>query len=142
MATQVVGTGRFQYSSGPVITVNCGSKLFDITFRSARTRYVSESDDLTVREIITIGDPIKEIIATVGFHDDPDEAQDMIDFGLDGGVLTYSPDGGSTSYACLLIDASEVTPFERRVGFGEYQFRLTLRATGSTTDFAALASLP
>lgn len=141
MATQVVKTGRFQYGAGPT-TVNCGSNLFDITFGSARTRYVAESDDLSLREIITVGDPHKEIEATIGFHDDPDEAQDMIDAGLDGAVLTYSPDGGSTEYSCLLIEASKVTPFERRVGFGEYQFRLTLRATGSTVNFAGLADLP
>ena len=141
MGTQVVGTGRFQYGAGPT-TVNLGSKLFDITFGSARTRYIAESDDLTLREVVTVGSAIKQIEATVGFHDDPDEAQDLIDFGLDGGVITYSPDGGSTEYSCLLIEASKITPFERRVGFGEYQFRLTLRATGSTTDFAALASMP
>lgn len=142
MGTQLVKTGRFQYSSGGTQTVNCGSNLHDLEYGSARTRYVAESDDLTLREVITVGDPIKEITGTIRYHDDPDELQDMIDFGLDGGVLTYSPDAGSTEYACLLIEASDITPDERRVGFGEYKVRLTLRATGSTTDFSGLADLP
>lgn len=142
MGTQVVGTGRFQYSSGGTVTVNLGSRLHKQTFRSARTRYVSESDDLSLREIVTVGSAKKELIATVRFHDDPDELQDMIDFGLDGGTITYSPDGGSTSYACLLIDATDITPDPDLEGKGQYQVTLTLRATGATTSFDGLKALP
>lgn len=142
MGTPLVKSGRFQYNDGGTVTVNCGSNLHNLTYGSARTRYVAESDDLTLREVITVGDPIKQVTGTIRYHDDPDELRDMIDFGLDGGVLTYSPDGGSSEYTCLLIDASDITPDERRVGFGEYKVTLTLRATGSTTDFSDLADLP
>lgn len=141
MGTQIVGTARFQYGAGPT-TVLLGSRLFRQTYRSARTRYVAESDDLSVREVVTVGDAHKELIASVRFHDDPDELQDMIDFGLDGGTLTYSPDAGSTELACLLIDATDITPDPDLEGKGYYQVTLTLRATGATTDFDDLKALP
>lgn len=142
MGTQRVGTGRFTYNDGSAVTVSLGTKLFRQTYRSARTRYVAESDDLTLREVVTVGSPHKELIASVRFHDDPDELQDLIDFGLDGGTITYSPDGGSTSYACLLIEATDITPDPDLEGLGYYQTTFTLRATGATTSFDGLKALP
>lgn len=142
MGTQLVKTGRFQYSDGGTVTVNCGSNLHNLEFFSGRTRYEQRSDDLTLREIVTVGDPVPRVRGMIRYHDDPVELDDMIQFGLDGGVLTYSPDGGSTEYSFLLLEASEITPDERRIGFGEYKVTLTLEATGSTTDLSALASLP
>lgn len=139
MGTQLVKTGRVVYNS---ITVLLGSNLHNIRWGEARTRYIEESDDKTLREVITVGDRIPEITADIRYHDDPDELQAAISAGLDGAVWTYSPDGGSTEYDCLVIDASDVEPDDRRVGFGEYKATVTLRATNSTTDFSPLAALP
>lgn len=143
MATQRVGTGRFQYDPGTgTVTVNLGTRLFHQTYGERRTRYIGESDDLSLREVVTVGSAVKTLKATFRFHDDPDEAVDMISAGLDGATLTYSPDGGTTELTCLLIDASDVEPDPDLEGKGYYQVTLTLQATGSTTDFDALKDLP
>lgn len=148
MGTHVVSTAGFKYGAGPT-TVNLGSRLHDLTYAAARTRYVAESDDLTLREVVTVGSAVKEITGTIRFHDDPDELQDMIDAGLDGTQLDYYPDiDAGTHYDCTLIEASEITP-DREAPAGiptnpnpMYQVTLTLRAVSPTTDFSGLAGLP
>ena len=149
MGTQLIGTAQFEYDAGAgAVTVSLGTRLHNQTFREARTRYTEESDDKTIRSVITVGSAKPELIGTVRLHDDPEELRALISAGLDGFQVDYSPDNGSTVYETLLIAASDITP-DRDFPAGcmsnkvpLYQATLTLRTTGATTSFDGLRALP
>ncbi len=145
MGTQLIGTAQFVYGA---VTVSLGTRLHNQTFRDARTRYTEESDDRSARSVITVGTAKPELVGTVRLHDDPEELRALIAAGLDGTQVDYSPDNGSTTFECLLIAASNITPdkdfpagcISNKVPL--YQCTVTLRITGSTTSFDGLKALP
>jgi len=136
MATQALqgsATIRFTPSGGTEIVHTLAVPLKELEATDPRTRFEWWSADLQNRNVIAVGDGVREIEATVRMDNEPDQLKQLLRVGLEeNGTLTYQRTSGGTSFPSKLVavvgaDAVSVEPDRDRGGFGEYEARLRLR---------------
>lgn len=138
--TAITGNAQFSYTpqGGSPTTHTLAvplkfSPAYGFRYRYRKTRFEAFNSDGTDREVYVLGDATHEIVAEVRYDDEPTALRDMLIEALENNVtLTYSPDGGGTTYPFLLVsvdgDAGELISLDpTRYAFGEYMTRLVLR---------------
>ena len=96
-------------------------------------RYVSESEDMSAREVVTTG-KVYEAVGLVRYDDDPASLVNMVRAGARGAVLTYFPDvgAGTPSITLLLTEPGDkwaAALDEFPAAFREYTAELRFRRT-------------
>lgn len=108
-------------------------------------RYDWWAEDLDSREVVTVGEGVSDILATIRCENQPAALKTLLRLALRHDlVLTYTED--SVEYAMRLVaiegassqDLTPLLPDRDRLGFGEWECRLHLRAAGSTTTLDGL----
>lgn len=107
MSAPTKGNARLSYDpGGGTVNVDLDWPLYRITPGSARRRYVTDSVDLTTREVLVVGNGVRELYAVVRFISNPIEVLACLEAGADGRTITYDPDttAGGATYPFLLIE--------------------------------------
>lgn len=128
-------TAQLTYTPpGGVLTTHLlALPLRDLRPVDARVRHEWWSGDLTTREVVVIGDGVRELVATIRFDDEPGSLKDLLRAGLEDDVtITYEKVAGGTSFPFKLLevvgsDGVELQPDADRWGLGEWQCRIRIR---------------
>lgn len=135
------GAAKFTYTdpeTSDEVTHLLAIPLFELQPIDRGSRYEWWSEDLMERHVVTVGDGVRDIIGTIRMDDEPTKLKRMLRLALRHDLtLTYSQ--GGIDYEVKLVavvgaDADEVplAPDRARAGFGEWEARVHLRATGNT----------
>ena len=151
MATaQLKGTARFEYTSlesSTTITHLLAVPLLQVAPVTRRQRFDWWSADLTTREVVTVGDGVAEVFATIRCENDPAGLVAMLRAALDQDVeltyfMAYEDSEGFPVHVVAIVGASgddiPLEPDPDRFGFGEYLVRVQLRRTDGSGTLDAL----
>jgi hypothetical protein len=110
--------------------------LWDIRPVDRQSRYEWWSEEFSTREIVTVGDGVFEIFATIRLDDEPVALKRMLRLALRHDLtLTYRQNGAEYPMRLVAVvgaNGLDETPLERdrdRHGYGEWECRLHLRRT-------------
>jgi hypothetical protein len=145
MATAALkGSATLAYTppGGTLTTHLLAIPLWEVRQIDRRARYDWWAEDLDTREVVTVGDGVREILATVRFENEPGAFRSLLRDALTYDLtLVYTESTGT--YPCRLVailgasdaDETPMEPDRDRLGFGEWECRLHLRRTdGGTFD--------
>lgn len=143
MATaSLFGNAGFKYGTGPT-THRLGAPLREVHPIGVQTRYSRWSLDQTTRDVTVIGAGVDDLSAVIRYENQPANLRAMLKAGMNGTLLKYYPDlGSSTFYPFTLVsveggsaDEVAIKPDRDRYGYGEYEASVRLRRTdGSGID--------
>lgn len=146
MATAALkGSASFSYTpygTFTVLTHGLAIPLYNIRIMDRRVRYDWWAEDLNTREVVNIGDGVREIQATIRLDNEPTELRYMLQQALQYDlVLTYTASTGSFPVRLVAVleaadaDETPLVPDRDRYGYGEWECRVHLRRTdGGTLD--------
>lgn len=148
----LIGNAGFRYTppGGALTTHLIQAPLREIEAAGVQRRYSAWSLDRTVREVVTVGNGVDEIVATIRYEPNPAALKAMLRHGLNDVTLTYYPDldDPNTSYPCKLVsiegggaeaDAVALRPDRHRYWLKEWEVRIRLRRVDGGTFDALLA---
>ncbi|MFW6031006.1 MAG: hypothetical protein ACOC9T_00315 [Myxococcota bacterium] len=113
-----------------------GAKLIELEPMDTGERDDWWSVDRENREVVTVGDGVSELIATIRYDDEPGELKRMLRLALRHNLtLIYEPEIGGTSYPVKLVavvgatssDRTPISPDRDRRRLGEYEARIHVR---------------
>lgn len=114
--------------------------LHDVQPVDLMRRYEWWSEDLTTRSIVTIGDGVRDVLGTIRMDNQPTQLKRMLRLALrEDLTLRYSYAGVDYDVKLVAVvgasglDDVPLAPDRARAGYGEWEVRVHLRATGSTT---------
>lgn len=139
-STIYFGNSGFKYTppGGVLTTLTLAAPLRDIRAAFTRRKFIKDSLDYTVREVIVVGAGVEEMWGTIRYDNEPDKLKAMLRHGLEGVTLTYYPNLGvpGTNYPCLLVeinngdgDEAEITPDTDLWFKGAYMATIRMRRT-------------
>lgn len=139
--TSNVGNSGFRYTplaGGAEVTVRCRAFLRSPSPAKAKARWVRESLDRTVREVVTVADAVEEVDASIHHEDEPAVLLTMLDEGLDGAQLDYYTDldtpGSAVEFQLLAVNGdaarAQLQRDSQTAVLHEYETGLRLRRTG------------
>jgi hypothetical protein len=148
MATvQLKGDASFTYTptGGSLTTHNLAIPLWDVQPVNRGARYDWWAEDYGTREVVTVGDGVSDVLATIRLDNQPAALKTMLEAALrEDLTLTYTQD--STDYYVRLVavvgassqDETPLQPDRDRLGYGEWECRVHLRAAGATLTLDGL----
>ena len=116
--------------TGQQVVHRLGAPLSTFRPRIVQRRYVRHSLDRTVRDVVTIGPPVYELVARIRFDALPNDLLELLNHGANGVPVTYLPSlSGHTSYDATIVlddDVIALDPDRDRWVRGEYEFATLL----------------
>lgn len=139
MATAALkGSASLTPDGGSAHTLAVPLRDFEVIDRQPRHEW--ESADLSARNIVTIGDGVRDLWATIRFENEPGALKTLLRSAIyEDTTVTYQEESGGATFDCKVIATASgdvaLQPDRDRYGFGEYEARIHLRRVdGGTFD--------